>query len=70
MVGDQNMSQEKESIWTVAKPYKPERAWVKIEGDIAIIKLENGGMAVVSKTEICKLAERFNLVYENYSCKK
>jgi len=64
------MSQQKESIWAVAKPHKPEKAWVKVEGDIAIIKLESGGMAVVPKTEICKLAERFNLVYENYSCKK
>lgn len=64
------MSQQKDSIWTIVKPRKPEKAWVKVEGDIAIVKLESGSMAVIPKTEVCRLAERFNLVYENYSCKK
>jgi len=47
-----------------------ERAWVKIKGAVAIIRTENNAYALVPIDELCKLAKRFNLCYENYECKE
>ncbi len=45
-----------------------EKAIVEKWGKNAYIKLESGGEALVPLTEICKLAERFNLELKGYKC--
>jgi len=59
----------KEPVWLIGRPKKPEKAVVELRKDIAIVRTESGGVAVVPRGELCRLAERFNLVYENYECK-
>ncbi len=55
-------------IIKLAKPPKPLRVRVKVESGIAIIYGENGAKAVVPVDEVCRLAERLNLVVEGYKC--
>ena len=49
---------------------KCEKAWVEIKGSVAIIRTEDNAYALVPIDEVCKLAKRFNLCYENYECKE
>ena len=50
-----------------SKP-KKERAWVEIKGKSAIIRTETGALAMIPKDDICKIAERYDLIIENYKC--
>ena len=46
------------------------RARVEDWGDNYLVVLEHGGKALVPVEELCNLAKRFNLVYENYECEE
>ena len=46
------------------------RARVEDWGESALVVLEHGGQALVPFEELCSLARRFNLVYENYECEE
>ncbi len=60
----------KEPVWVIGRPRKPEEATVTIKKDIAIVRTASKGVAVVPVSELCRLAERFNLVYKNYKCRQ
>jgi hypothetical protein len=55
-------------ILLLARPSKPLRVKVRVEAGIAIIYGENGARAVVPADEVCRLAERLNLIVEGYKC--
>ncbi len=59
-----------EELLKLLKPLKPEEAEVVIKGDIVILRTAGGAQAVLPLREVCRLAERFNLVLKNYNCKK
>ena len=51
-----------------AKPSKKTKFRVKVVEGVAIMRGENGALAVVPEDEVCRLAERLNLVIEGYQC--
>ena len=57
-------------IWEIARPKKPVKAKVRLLKGLAVIETEEGALAVVPLDEVCKLAERYNLVVEGYDCQK
>ena len=57
-------------IWRIARPHKPVRAHVRMIGGLAVIETEEGALAVVPPDEVCRLAERYNLVIEGFNCGK
>ncbi|ALL01193.1 hypothetical protein Pyrde_1145 [Pyrodictium delaneyi] len=40
------------------------------KGGIVILRGEDGAIAVVPEDEVCRLAERLNLIIVGYNCKK
>lgn len=46
------------------------RARIEDWGENALVVLEHGGQALVPFEELCNLAKRFNLVFENYDCEE
>ncbi len=59
-----------DELLKLLRPSKPEKARVEIKGDIVILRTESGAQAVIPLREVCRLAERFNLIIENFECKK
>ncbi len=55
-------------IWELARPRKPVRTKVKLLGGLAVLETEEGALAVVPVDEVCKLAERYNLMLEGFNC--
>ncbi len=45
-----------------------EKAYAEKWGENVYIKLETGGEALIPLSEICEIAERFNLDIEGYEC--
>ncbi|MET1101722.1 MAG: hypothetical protein ABWW69_04510 [Pyrodictiaceae archaeon] len=62
------MSSPSSEVLRLARPVREVRAKVRVRGELAIVELEDGGIAVVPAQELCRLAERFNIIYENYKC--
>jgi hypothetical protein len=60
--------QSSQDILSLAKPPKPLRVKVRIVEGIALLEAENGAKAVVPVDEVCRLAERLNLLVEGYKC--
>ncbi|MET1129261.1 MAG: hypothetical protein ABWW70_08090 [Thermoproteota archaeon] len=52
----------------LSRPSTPLRASVKVVSGIAIVRAEDGSVAVVPEDELCSLAERLNIVLEGYKC--
>ncbi len=61
-------SQGLSPILKLARPKKKTRFKVKVEHGIAIMIGENGAIAAVPVSEVCRLAERLNLEIEGYRC--
>ncbi len=55
-------------VLKLAKPKQRTRFKVRIVEGIAIIEGENGAVAVIPEDEVCRLAERLNLILEGYQC--
>ncbi len=55
-------------VLKLAKPKQKTRFKVRIVEGIAIVEGENGAVAVVPEDEVCRLAERLNLILEGYQC--
>lgn len=60
--------QELSPILQLAKPEKKTRFRVTVIQGIAIMEGENGAIAAVPVNEVCRLAERLNLIIEGYRC--
>ena len=54
----------------LAKPKKPTKFYADNKGGIVILRGEDGTIAVVPEDEVCRLAERLNMVLVGYTCKK
>ena len=61
---------EEERIKLKIAEDKITRAKVEDWGENMLVVLEHGGQALVPREELCNLAKRFNLVYENYDCEE
>ncbi|ABM81017.1 hypothetical protein [Hyperthermus butylicus] len=55
-------------ILELARPSKPVRFKAKVVSGIAILYGEDGAVAVVPVDEVCRLAERLNLIVEGFKC--
>ncbi len=63
------MSSPTADIWKLAKPKRPVVAEVRRLGGLVVIKTEEGALAVVPESEVCKLAERYNIIVKGFRCK-
>jgi hypothetical protein len=45
-----------------------EKAEVLILGKIAVIRTKSGGMALIGVHNICSIAKRLRLCFDNYKC--
>lgn len=45
-----------------------EKAEVVILGKIAVVRTKNGGKALIGVHNLCSIAKRLNLCFENYKC--
>ncbi|WP_143522080.1 hypothetical protein [Pyrodictium delaneyi] len=54
----------------LARPKKPMKFYADNKGGIVILRGEDGAIAVVPEDEVCRLAERLNLIIVGYNCKK
>jgi len=55
-------------ILKLARPPKPLKVKVRVVEGIALLEAENGAKAVIPVDEVCRLAERLNLLVEGYKC--
>ncbi len=55
-------------VLKLARPKQKTRFKVRVVEGIAIVEGENGAVAVVPEDEVCRLAERLNLILEGYQC--
>ncbi|RUM48001.1 MAG: hypothetical protein DSY37_00775 [Hyperthermus sp.] len=61
-------SKETTALLSLARPLSKTLAKVEVLGEIAVIEREDGGQAVVPRDEVCRLAERLNLVLKGVKC--
>jgi EAL domain-containing protein (putative c-di-GMP-specific phosphodiesterase class I) len=65
--GENNKTRLSE-ILLLAQPKQPLRVRAdELEG-LVILRGEDGSIAVVPRDEVCALAERLNLIVENFKC--
>ncbi len=64
-----SVKQSATDIWKLARPREPVEAEVKLLGSLALVKTSDGATAVVPVDEVCRLAERYNLVLKGFKCK-
>jgi hypothetical protein len=60
--------QQSRDILKLARPPKPLKVKVKVIEGVALLEAENGAKAVVPADDVCRLAERLNLIVEGYKC--
>ena len=65
---DQRQRQIHQDIWKLAKPRTPVEAEVRSLGSVVVIRTSEGALAVVPVDEVCKLAERYNLIVRGFKC--
>ncbi|BEP17662.1 hypothetical protein PYJP_10140 [Pyrofollis japonicus] len=55
-------------ILLLARPKQPLRVRAEELEGLVVLRGEDGSIAVVPRDEVCTLAERLNLIVENFKC--